>query len=401
MSKTERNIQIILFFIASTLFFISFTAYESFLQPMCDGLGFSPSQIGLVAGACGLVSMFARFPVGILSQMFPKRKLVIQIGLLVTVIPWLIAFFCPTFSLVWLARALAGLTAATWVMYTVLFSTYFSQEEIPKSISIINIASSIGPIIGTAIGGYAAELIDYKYSVLVAVVAAAINIVLICFLKEPDKTPASSPSHALEIAKEQFTDLNVWKIGLMATIPMMATYAYIDYLTPSIITADGGGAAEIAVAANCFRVACIIGSPLVGYLFYKKLGVTWTVAIGAIVLGACCIAMPFTSSLMMIYVLHFGLGFFFTMNFTMLLSLIIMGVRSECQTTRMGLLQSIYAIGLGIGPMISGFMTESLTTAHCAYVMGGACIVLALFTKFLVPKNLNLKAESRDPSESV
>ena len=388
MSKEERKIQIVLFFIASTLFFVSFTAYESFLQPMGEEMGLAPGQIGLIVGASGLISMFARFPIGVLSQMFAKRKLVIQLGLFITVIPWIAAFLFPTFSLVWLARALSGLTAATWVMYTVLFSTYFSEEEIPQSISVINIASSIGPIIGTAAGGYAAHLIEYRYSVLVAVAAAAINIVLIFFLKEPENASVSTPAHALSIAKEQFTDLNVWKIGLMATLPMMATYAYIDYLTPSIITTLGGGAAEIAVAANCFRIACIVASPLVGYFFYKKLGVNLTIAVGAIVLGACCVAMPWMTNMMEIYILHFGIGFFFTMNFTMLLSLIIMGVPGEHQTTRMGLLQSIYAIGLGFGPMLSGILTESLTTAQCAAVMGGACIILALFTKPLVPKKL-------------
>lgn len=388
MSKEERKIQIVLFFIASTLFFVSFTAYESFLQPMGEEMGLSPSQIGLIVGASGMVSMFARFPIGVLSQMFAKRKLVIQLGLFITVVPWIAAFLFPTFSLVWLARALSGLTAATWVMYTVLFSTYFSEEEIPQSISVINIASSIGPIIGTAAGGYVAHLIEYKYSILVAVAAAAINIVLIFFLKEPANASVSTPANALSIAKDQFTDLNVWKIGLMATLPMMATYAYIDYLTPSIITSLGGGAAEIAVAANCFRISCIVASPLVGYFFYKKLGANLTIAVGAIVLGACCVAMPWMTNMMEIYILHFGIGFFFTMNFTMLLSLIIMGVPSEHQTTRMGLLQSIYAIGLGFGPMLSGVLTESLTTAQCAAVMGGACIVLALFTKLLVPKKL-------------
>ena len=88
------------------------------------------------------------------------------------------------------------------------------------------------------------------------------------------------------------------------------------------------------------------------------------------------------------------------MNFTMLLSLIIMGVPREYQTTRMGFLQSFYSIGLWIGPMGSGFITQAMSITHCAYIMGGAVHLIALLTKLLVPKEL-VKLKKASTEESV
>lgn len=300
-------------------------------------------------------------------------------------VAWLIAFFVPNYATLFIAKGAGGITGATWVMYTVLFSTFFTEEEIPGSIGVINLASSIGPIIGATAGGAAAELFDFQYSFVVAVVAAILGIVLLIFLKEPQSNPASTPAETWKIAKTQVKDKNVWEIGILATLPMMATYAFMDYLTPTIVGDLGGGGAEIAITANCFRISCIVASPLVGFFFYKVLGVEWTVGIGALGLGLSCIVMPHAGSLMLVYILHCAIGFFFTMNFTMLLSLIIMGVPREYQTTRMGLYQSIYSIGLMIGPMISGFVLEetSLKTTYC--IMAVAVILMGFLSKKLLP----------------
>ena len=177
----NRKVQIVLFFIISVLFFVSISAYSSYVTPFAEGKGMSPAQIGVILGATGMVSMFIRFPIGILAQLFSKRKLVCSLGLLITVVAWLIAFFVPNYATLFIAKGAGGITGATWVMYTVLFSTFFTEEEIPGSIGVINLASSIGPIIGATAGGAAAELFDFQYSFVVAVVAAILGIVLLIF----------------------------------------------------------------------------------------------------------------------------------------------------------------------------------------------------------------------------
>ena len=79
------------------------------------------------------------------------------------------------------------------------------------------------------------------------------------------------------------------------------------------------------------------------------------------------------------------------MNITVLLSLILIGVRAEVQTSRMGLYQSIYSIGLMFGPMISGFVLESTNLKTSYFIMASAILIMALLSKRLLPEHLLTK----------
>ena len=171
----------------------------------------------------------------------------------------------------------------------------------------------------------------------------------------------------------------------------MTTYAGRDLLTPIIAGELGGDAITITMLANLFMIFNSIAAVLSGTFFPKKLGLIRTVAIGALGQGIVAIAIPYSSSLMMLYVLQSFGGFFFSMNITVLLSLILIGVRTEVQTSRMGLYQSIYSIGLMFGPMISGFVLESTNLKISYFIMASAILIMALLSKRLLPEHLLTK----------
>ena len=50
--------------------------------------------------------------------------------------------------------------------------------------------------------------------------------------------------------------------------------------------------------------------------------------------------------------------------------------------------------------MGSGFITQAMSITHCAYIMGGAVLLIALLTKLLVPKEL-VKLKKASTEESV
>jgi MFS family permease len=95
MNKVQFRLNIILFFIITVLFFISISAFDPFISSYAKDLGISPAVIGSVMGVTGLASMFFRFPLGVFSDMLNKRRLIIQVGLLITIIGWIIAFIEP------------------------------------------------------------------------------------------------------------------------------------------------------------------------------------------------------------------------------------------------------------------------------------------------------------------
>ena len=392
---TTRNIQISLFLIVSVLFFISISAFDPYITPYATQLGIPVSQIGIILSVAGFSSIIVRFPIGIFAEMFSKKKIMIQMGLLLTLIVWLIVFLFPSVSSLTVGKLADGITGATWVLYTVLFSMYFKDEDIPKAIGIVQLASTIGPFIGMNIGGNVSELLGYQYSFIIAVLAAALGIVVLFFIKEPVVSSAVKAGKAWQLGKEQLFDKNVWILGLFASIAMMTTYAGRDLLTPVMAGDLGGGAIALTILPNLFMIFNSISSLLSGTFFPKRLGLVKTVTIGALGQGAISIAMPFSSNLMTLYILQSLGGFFFGMTVTILLAMALMGVSHDAQTSRMGLYQSIYSIGLTIGPSISGFILEETDLKIAYLIMGIAVIIIGFLSKKLLPAHLLESGQSQ------
>lgn len=384
----NRSVQIVLFFILSMLFFISIAAFDPFITPYATQLKIPVGKIGIILSVAGFSSLIARFPIGIVAEMFSKKKVLIQAGLLITFAAWLFAFFFPSSQSLLVGKTVDGLTGATWVMYTVLFSTYFKNEEIPKAIGTIQLASTLGPFIGMNIGGLVSKAWGYEYSFIVAVIASGLGLILSIFIVEPKITPATTAKQAFLFGKEQLCDKDVWILGLFASVAMMTTYAGRDLLTPLVAGELGADAITYTILPNLFMIFSSIAAVLSGTFFPKSLGLIKTVAIGALGQGIVAIAMPYSPSLPVLYVLQSFGGFFFSMNVTVLLSLILIGVSAEVQTSRMGLYQSIYSFGLMIGPMISGFILGKTDLRISYLIMGIAIIIMALLSRRLLPAHL-------------
>lgn len=81
-----------LFFIISILFFICIHSIDAFLAPMMINQGIEPQIMGIIMGASGLATLLIRFPLGIISDVVKSRRIFIQIGLLLPIIAWPIAW---------------------------------------------------------------------------------------------------------------------------------------------------------------------------------------------------------------------------------------------------------------------------------------------------------------------
>lgn len=392
----NRNLQLILFFIVGVLFFICISSFDPYITPYAMQLGIPVSKIGLVLSIAGAASIVVRFPIGIFAEMFRKRKILVQLGLMLTVVCWLLAFLFPSITTLSFGKIADGVTGGTWVLYTVLFASYFKDEDIPKAMGMIQLASTIGPFIGMNIGGTVAKILGYEYSFIVAVIAAIIGWLLLFLIKEQDVVTGVDARTAWSYGKEQLLDKDVWILGLVASVAMMTTYAGRDLLQPLMVHELGGDAVALTILPNLFMIFNSIATALSGILF-QKFGLVKTVTVGALGQGAIAILMPFSPNLITLYVLQAAGGFFFGMTVTVLLALIIMGVRPEVQTSRMGLYQSIYSVGLTVGPIISGYILEATSLKVTYFILAAAVIVIGCFSRKLLPTHL-LHEEEQEQS---
>ncbi|MFE7083283.1 MFS transporter [Priestia megaterium] len=384
MSNVQFRLNIVLFFIMTVLFFISISAFDPFISSYARDLGISPVLIGNIMGVTGLASMFVRFPVGIFSDLLNKRRLFIQIGLLVTVAGWIIAFINPNATTLYLAKFLDGITGATWVLYTVMFASYFSINNSAKAVAFLALADYVGASMGSIIGGIVANNYGYSYSFLVAVFAAAIALVLTFFLKEKKVEKQGVKHEMKKIIFEQITDKNLWFLSLMAIIALMASFGMRVTFTPLIARDLGANAITLSWLSNVFLIAGGLASWLSGVFLYKKIGLVNTAIIGSFLQFIIAVLTPFAPNITILFCLQAFSGIAFALNFTVLLSLSIINVPEHKQSTRMGLFQSLFSFGMFFGPVLMGILTELFSRSLSFLVIGILSAISGVLMKIFI-----------------
>lgn len=384
MNKAQFQSNIILFFIITVLFFISISAFDPFISSYAKDIGISPTVIGSIMGITGLASMFVRFPLGVFSEVINKRRLIIQVGLLVTIIGWTIAFINPNATTLYLAKFLDGLTGATWVLYTVMFASYFGVDNSAKSIAFLTLADYIGALTGSITGGIVAEEYGYTYSFLVAVFAASIALILTFFLKEKSVIEKKEKYDLKKIVIEQVTDKNLWLLSLLAIIALMASFGMRVTFTPLVARDLGANAIDLSWLSNTFLIAGGVAAALCGSFFYKRIGLVNTAAIGAFLQFGVAILTPVVPNLVLLYCLQAFSGIAFALNFTVLMSLSITGIPEHKQSTRMGLFQSLFSFGMFFGPVLMGLLTATFSRSLSFIIIGILSAISGILIKLFI-----------------
>lgn len=384
MPRKELKSDIYLFLIISVLFFISITYFDPFVSSYSSELGISPVLIGIIVGITGFASLFTRLPLGVLSDVLFKRKLFIQIGLLITVVSWSIAFIFPNEYTLFLGKLSNGITGSTWVIYTVMFTTYFSKSESPKAMAIISIATPLGSFLGSTIGGLVINRFSYESSFIVAVIASLLAFILTFFLKEREVRKVKIKYNKHTFAK-QLTDKRLWIISILGVMTQMVMYGTRDSFTPLLAQNLGADPIIISWLSNTHLILFGISTALCPF-FYKRLGLMNTGIIGFGLQGIAIILMPFSSNLQALFLFQSVAGIAYGLNFTFLMSLILENSYEQEKTTRMGFFQSLYSIGSFGGPLLMGVFIDLLSEAVGFILLGIVSILAAIITKAVVFK---------------
>ncbi|TCP30950.1 putative MFS family arabinose efflux permease [Scopulibacillus darangshiensis] len=397
MNNVQFRSNIILFFIITILFFVSISAFDPFISSYATTLGISPAVIGTIMGGTGLASLIFRFPLGVLSDVLNKRKVFIQVGLLITVVGWIIAFIEPNATTLYLGKFLDGITGSTWVIYTVMFASYFGPKNAAKAVALLTLADYVGALMGSAVGGIVAENFSYPHTFLVAVFAASIAFILIFFLKE-QKAPVNKEKYDKKIIIEQITDKKLWVISLLAVIAQMALFGMRDTFTPLVARDLGADAIALSWLSNTYKISAGAAAALCGVFFYKKMGLVNTAVLGAFLQFVAAILIPFAPSLSLLFTLQALSGVAFALNFTVLMSLSIVNVPARKQSTRMGFFQSVYSFGIFFGPVMMGILTEAFSRNLSFLIIGILSAISGVLIKlYIKPKPI----EKQNPRSEI
>lgn len=353
----NKNKKIYLLYLVTSLFWFSTYIYSSILPTYIKSLGASYLMVGLILGCYGVGQFVLRVPIGILSDRLGKRKIFINLGLLFLIISSLGLYIFEQPLLILIFRSLSGIASAFWVIFTVLYSSYFAESEATKAVGTLNAFCNGGVLLGLLFGGFIVDSFGVRYTFLVSLIVAVIGLAASFGISE--KKLHRKPAEVKELLIV-VRDSNFQTIAVMGVICQFVSFATVYGFTPVVAKNIGASDFQIAMLTALSAVPGILGSALSGSFFARKFGERRTMIWGLIIAALSCCAIPYSNNMVILSISQCIGGFGTGTVFPLLMGLSIKNVTNDKRATAMGIFQAIYGLGIFMGPTVVGALTDSI-----------------------------------------
>ncbi len=352
-----KNVRIHLLYTVTALFWFSTYIYSPVLPTYIKSLGASYLMVGLILGCYGVGQLVFRVPIGIISDRLGKRKIFVSLGLLSLVISSAGLYLFDQPMLILVFRSFSGVASAFWVIFTVLYSSYFNEGEATKAVGILNAFCNGGILLGLITGGFIVDGFGVRATFFVSLAIAAIGLLLSFGVSE--KKPERKPAEIKELLMV-VRDGNFQTVAAIGVICQFVSFATIYGFTPVVAKNLGASEFQIAMLTALSAVPAVVGSALSGSFFAGKLGERRTIIFGLIISAVSCCIIPYSHNLAVLSVSQLLGGFGTGTVFPLLMGLSIQNVPGDKRATAMGIFQAIYGLGMFMGPTVVGALTDGI-----------------------------------------
>lgn len=370
------------------LFWTSHYIYLPTLPEYVRGKTATLTQVGIVLAMYGLWQAMFRLPVGIVTDRLGRRKFIILVGVALAGIGALVLALAGGFPLLVIGRSLVGMSMSAWVLLVVFFGSLFENEQVIKAGAILTLSSSLAKLAGTFSTGYLNSLGGYMLPFVGAMVASAGA--LLFFLKVPESRPEGKGAAHLPLLKV-LGNRKVLLVSVLGAINQFLNFGVVFGFFP--IKAGMMGASD--VLKSCLLSTNIIfliaGNLLSTYLGKRKNSLA-LLLISYLFYSVGIIMMPLVGSLGWMFLFQAMLGAAHGISYPVLIGLCIEDIPENGRATAMGLHQSLYAIGMFLGPWVAGALADSLGIDATFLIMGGLAfgvsfLVIFIFKNSFIPRD--------------
>ncbi len=378
----KHKSRVIIFGLVTGLFWFSLYTYIPTFSPYLENRGISHGLIGIIIGSYGFVQMVLRIPLGILSDRINRRKIFVILGVILGTVSALGLAFTEHAYLILFLRSLSGMAAATWVTYTILFSSYFDNENTSRSIGLINSFTKTGQVAAMLLGGLIAQYFGARAPFFLGAAGGLIGVILSLKIdknRDLDREPLELPE-LLQVIK----DKNLIAVSSMAVIVQFITFATIFGFIPVIARNLGASEGQLGMLSTLANLPTILAAVLAGTVFTDRFGEVKSIIGGFIVLALTTIAAPYINTLTVLFLSQIIAGFSRGLVYPLLMSLSIKKIANSQRATAMGFFQAVYGIGMFIGPVIVGFISDLAGLAAGFWFAGIMGLVGAVLSGYII-----------------
>lgn len=369
----------VIFSIISFIFWFSQFLYVPVLSPYLETLGGDYLLIGLILSSYGFLQLLCRLPLGILADYMKIRKPFILLGILASTISCLIFFLTEDLVFALIARCFAGLAAATWVVFTVMYASYYHEHESNQAMNLISFIVVFAQLLGMGLSGYLVSQWGWHAPYFLGSLLCILAIVLLLFISEPKHSRSRSQielkSLLFTLKKQTLLQLSFLSILAHAMI-FITTFGFTSAYALSI----GIPKSQLGLTTFSFMIPHAIAPLIIGKIA-SSIRKQWMVLIGSFMFATMCIfTMPITTQPAIFYIIQAMMGLSLGFIFPLLLGMCYQSASDHMKSTVVGAYQAIYAIGIFGGPFIAGIFNSWFGLSagfYFAVLLGGIATLLA------------------------
>lgn len=364
---------VLLFCVTTFFFWAALYLYVPIFPVYAKSIGASLSMVGAIVAAYSIPQLLLRIPIGVLFDAVSRRKPLLAAGIIAASLGALGLGLSPSPWLLFLSRIITGIAGATWVIFAVYFTSFYSRERVAGAISVINFVQGTALVVATYAGGLVAQSYGYSHTFFGAALLGILAIIALLLSREPVTTKTKSVSwrHFTQVASRPMLLI----VSLMGILSQFGNWAGLFGFVPIYAAQIGASSADLGMITTLALASSAITS-LGAASVAKHRGDSFTIALGAVLSGGTLVVIPFISevSLLKADMLVNGIGR--GLLSTILMSLSIQAVSPQQRATAMGVYQASYAVGMLLGPLVSGYLADSQGLASVFYLAAALYLIL-------------------------
>jgi MFS family permease len=339
--------------------------------------------MGFIGGAYGFTQFILRIPVGISADKWQK-KFFICAGCLFAGFAALCMyiFHNPTGFLI--GRALGGIAASSWVPCSVLYTSYYKPEHATRSITMINLANQSGRLVSFLAAGLLAASFGPESAFLIAAIGGFIGFFISLFVYE-EKVPINNETVTFRKLLSVGKDKKLLITSTLTVFVQIIAFATISTFAANHAVNIGANPAQIGYMQVMLLAPSLVLSFCLSKYILQRVEAKYLIILGFIITALYCFILTFTSTIAMLYMVQMIGGLGNTLTFSLLMGLSVQNVPTENRGVAMGFFQAIYGIGMTIGPLIMGVLTDSTSLRFgflCMAVLAAvSSIISGIFLK--------------------
>lgn len=344
----------LVFTLITLTFWMPVNFYSQILPAYVKHLGGSLSMVGLISGIYGLTQALIRIPIGVFSDGIGRKKPFVVLGVLAGIISNLLFIWAESLMTLFWARALAGVSSATWVALTILIAAYYPQDKVTPIMGVLYALSNAGQLIASLSGAFLAELWGWKAPFIAALITGILGLAALALMEKETKAPPQkfNWNSLLTIGTQR------WVI-LASFLGLLIHYGSWSLLSFSPVFAVNLGASkgDLGLLSLFGLLPTFFGSFLLGKLL-QVVKRNYLLLSGFICAAVSLLFLPVAKSFLVLSLLVACGGLGKGIALPALMGMCQKGVPDSMKATAMGIFQAVFAIGIFLGPAVSGIASD-------------------------------------------